>query len=729
MPTHTPSPTHTPMPHIDPELRPYNVPTTFRPDGQWHALYVVANDRLALKVIANPLGTSRILRIADGNPGSNQCPAAQDQLIPRAVYSGQQVWIAACATGTGTVELRRVSDNRLLRTHTFTVSAAPTPMHTPTPTATHTSTATPTATATPSPCDTRQLGTLTGTLTRTGSWSSDCESVNRSGKYARFYSFSLSGGGEVTIELTSATDPYLYLLMGTGKSGSVLAYNDDIDYPDNHNSRITRTLQAGSYTVEATTYGSRRTGSFTLAIRTAGSPTPTHTPTPTATYTPTPTQNATPTHTSTPTHTPTPSPSPIETHTPTATHTPTPTPSVIARLSPEPGRLPDDQEWQEFTLIATSGAQIIVRLNRLLSTDKIVGTTTKDSGIASCPSRNTRLGSNSFSARNGDTIYLAGCAHQRGETTIELIWTGPDTTNHFLQTYHVEVVDEEDYDEYTPTPTRTPPATATPIPSPTATHTPTATATPTCVPTPPHTAEKHQEDHTILYQVGASVPSVASYPSSSGSSPGATATPVAANFRNAIATVAPAAWNSRVATPEPHVLFCTSANNDCSGTDSLNTDGHTIAVKVVAGGNTLQDVGDPRYRDDHCGSYAACVKPSIFDSDSPTHLEDITVIFEDPAYEYNGASWLRVYWTNEIEEATDQVELSNGDEDYVWRYLPSTVMHEFGHAAGLQHPPRSELQTFQGLMGFPGDDRNPSSNDVNKMRTLYSGHCPAPHSD
>ena len=65
--------------------------------------------------------------------------------------------------------------------------------------------------------------------------------------YARFYSFSLSGSAEVTIELTSATDPYLFLLKGGSKNGDEVARNGDIDWPDNHNSRITWTLTADTY--------------------------------------------------------------------------------------------------------------------------------------------------------------------------------------------------------------------------------------------------------------------------------------------------------------------------------------------------------------------------------------------------------------------------------------------------------------------------------------------------
>ena len=92
----------------------------------------------------------------------------------------------------------------------------------------------------------------------------DCASVHRpadedaprDGIYlARYYTFSMSEAADVAITLESPIDTYLYLLEGKGTDGAVLHKNDDIDYEaDNLNSRIRETLQAGDYTIEATTY-------------------------------------------------------------------------------------------------------------------------------------------------------------------------------------------------------------------------------------------------------------------------------------------------------------------------------------------------------------------------------------------------------------------------------------------------------------------------------------------
>ena len=127
--------------------------------------------------------------------------------------------------------------------------------------------------------------------TTEGSWTADCPSTNRDSAYARFYTFTLTQQAEVTITLESATDPYLFLLSGTGADADYLTHNDDIDAPSrNFNSRITRTLNSGSYTIEATTYIPGLTGNFTLTTTgidfttpgdTQPSPDPSPDPTPT----------------------------------------------------------------------------------------------------------------------------------------------------------------------------------------------------------------------------------------------------------------------------------------------------------------------------------------------------------------------------------------------------------------------------------------------------------------
>ena len=117
------------------------------------------------------------------------------------------------------------------------------------------------------------LGALTAALTRNASWTGDCASTHRGGRYARFYSFTLDQRTEVQINLTSSQDTFLYLLRGADADGAVVTDNDDVE-SGNTNSRITRTLAAGTYTIEATTYGEGVTGSFTLEVGPQSSPGP-----------------------------------------------------------------------------------------------------------------------------------------------------------------------------------------------------------------------------------------------------------------------------------------------------------------------------------------------------------------------------------------------------------------------------------------------------------------------
>ena len=83
--------------------------------------------------------------------------------------------------------------------------------------------------------------------------------------YARYYGFTLEQGSQVTIDLESSEDTYLYLRSGDARTGSVLHENDDVA-SGNTDSQISETLTAGSYTIEATTYNPGEAGSFTLTI-------------------------------------------------------------------------------------------------------------------------------------------------------------------------------------------------------------------------------------------------------------------------------------------------------------------------------------------------------------------------------------------------------------------------------------------------------------------------------
>ena len=103
-------------------------------------------------------------------------------------------------------------------------------------------------------------------IIKTGTWSSGCFSERRNGSYARYFTFALPLPLTITIDLRSNVDTYLYLLNGSNIDGAVLDENDD--WQDGTDSRISRHLAAGTYTIEATTFGESESGEFSLSINT-----------------------------------------------------------------------------------------------------------------------------------------------------------------------------------------------------------------------------------------------------------------------------------------------------------------------------------------------------------------------------------------------------------------------------------------------------------------------------
>ena len=122
-----------------------------------------------------------------------------------------------------------------------------------------------------SSCAVVSLGTVGGSVSRSGNWSRGCGSSRRGGGYyARQYRFVVGAESDVRIDVESSTvDTYLYLLDSRGR-----VVEQDDDGGSGRNSRIARRLGAGTYTVEATTYSPGETGSFTLRVRAGASPPP-----------------------------------------------------------------------------------------------------------------------------------------------------------------------------------------------------------------------------------------------------------------------------------------------------------------------------------------------------------------------------------------------------------------------------------------------------------------------
>ena len=92
---------------------------TFSRDGTKHRFTVQVSE--PIDVVANPAGTASRIRIAASTSSFNECPAEPEDSMTR--QHGQTVYLAGCGPGQGVLELRRVSDQKVLRTYRVKVSS------------------------------------------------------------------------------------------------------------------------------------------------------------------------------------------------------------------------------------------------------------------------------------------------------------------------------------------------------------------------------------------------------------------------------------------------------------------------------------------------------------------------------------------------------------------------------------------------------------------------------
>lgn len=114
-----------------------------------------------------------------------------------------------------------------------------------------------------------------GEVAISGEWDDDCISEQARASqvqgdfYSRFYTFETTADRAVTITLRSSDveDTLLYLLEGWGTDGDIVEFNDDISERDDRHSRLVfENLEAGRYTIEATTRLPNKSGAFTLSV-------------------------------------------------------------------------------------------------------------------------------------------------------------------------------------------------------------------------------------------------------------------------------------------------------------------------------------------------------------------------------------------------------------------------------------------------------------------------------
>ena len=87
---------------------------------------------------------------------------------------------------------------------------------------------------------------ISGDGATSGEWSSSgCQSEVTDRGYARYYGITVEQETEVTIDLESSLDTFLYLRSGDARTGMVLHEDDDVEVGVDTDSRIVASLPAG----------------------------------------------------------------------------------------------------------------------------------------------------------------------------------------------------------------------------------------------------------------------------------------------------------------------------------------------------------------------------------------------------------------------------------------------------------------------------------------------------
>lgn len=246
-----------------------------------------------------------------------------------------------------------------------------------------------------------------------------------------------------------------------------------------------------------------------------------------------------------------------------------------------------------------------------------------------------------------------------------------------------------------------------------------------------NTTYLHQADNIVGYEIAAANK----------------ATPA---HKTAIA-IAATAWNTAIsgATPALYAGVCEKDVDNCSvalnNVDSpqpkLNLDDKYARIKFIQGNpDNTGDNETGKYTYDDCGSAVACVSDHTSYLPFQRHKRDMTMVIEEPAYEYgvrrNPHSQITerykiwVHWVNDTAYTNGykwQPDLCSNSDDITppqgvaycaWYYLPSIIMHEFGHTFGIPY------HAGTGLMAYPHTNALPNDSDLGQIRSIYSQHTP-----
>ena len=176
------------------------------------------------------------------------------------------------------------------------------------------------------------------------------------------------------------------------------------------------------------------------------------------------------------------------------------------------------------------------------------------------------------------------------------------------------------------------------------------------------------------------------------------------DFADAAAT-AVAIWNTETYTTG--VKFCEEGSSGCS-------DSHRVSIHVVTpipAPSGSGPVASPTPTFPCRNNALACITLK----GAYPHLQDLPMYFPQPLHFYMYDNAQRGYVLKEY-IWTDNLRRAVNDDDYL--YLPSVMLHEFGHTAGPGH-------TWSGnevMSGEYNTQMTVQPNDTEALKANYEGH-------
>ena len=123
-----------------------------------------------------------------------------------------------------------------------------------------------------------------------------------------------------------------------------------------------------------------------------------------------------------------------------------------------------------------------------------------------------------------------------------------------------------------------------------------------------------------------------------------------------------------------------------------------------------------------CGYTSACLPHKRYAHNE--HLTTLELRIENPAWQHDdGGTTIEVEWVN------DRDKHNNIEDGKLQRYLPSTVLHELGHALGLDDlrgkNPRPQFSGYLMYKAADHDDLTPG--DKAYLKQVYRNHMAEIH--